>query len=896
MKKRKPILLIFCLFLFIIGQAQVSKTINVTTPGTLSTLLTATELKTVTDLTLTGNIDARDFKTMRDNMPVLSKPDIENVIIKAYTGTDGTNNDYMKITYPDNEVPQYGFCSWTNSISSIILPKTVNSIGDFAFYHCSTLKTVSIPASLKSWGIYVFDSCNALDSVNLPEGLTTLGTWAFRMCSSLKSIKIPSTLKSWGNQTFQSCSVLRKVVLGNTITSIGDYAFQYCTNLDSVVIPSTLKIWGSSPFDGCTGLKTVELKDGLKNLGVNSFYGLTGLKSISIPSSVTDFGTMAFENCSNLLSVCSYRPTPMNFNYSFIGPFDGVNTTNCTLYVPAGSKNLYQNALFWKDFKNIIEGATATVITHAVTDINYTKATGNGTILNLDRNLPTQYGVVWSTSSNATIDLPTKTIQGTASTTGTFSSGFKGLNYSTTYYLRAYVTNENGTNYGNEVTFKTLTPKTLTISDPEVVINKVVDGNTNAIILKLGTLQGVDEADMSNVSVMATANYDNTSVGTNKTITVVYSLTGSARDNYISPVDFKINNAMISDYITSISNPDIVTNKMFDGNTSVIITNLGTLQGVTKADSSNVIVTATANYDNASVGINKTITVVYTLSGSAGNKYRAPADFVIRNAKISDYVTLSELSPPNPGCEGSGMDLPYQLLTGTPTHYKITFNTAALNAGMKNIAYQTLETTDISGSVAFNIPNNTIDGTYQGTFKMKNELNVESIDYPFTFTINVSAGYIRTKFNTLVMFDNFSKRFSGYQWYKNNMEIAGATKQFYVDPTGLTGSYSLKLTTTDGNTLYSCAKVLNIPIAKAQVSIFPNPVRESEMCSVQVTGLNDDQLKDTKLSVYNIQGICVYESSTVKSSNQFNLSASGAYIGHVTSAGIDDVFKIMVIK
>ena len=62
MRKRKPILLLFCLFLFMMGQAQVSKTINVTTPGTLSTLLVWDDLiNSVTDLTLTGNINKKDF-------------------------------------------------------------------------------------------------------------------------------------------------------------------------------------------------------------------------------------------------------------------------------------------------------------------------------------------------------------------------------------------------------------------------------------------------------------------------------------------------------------------------------------------------------------------------------------------------------------------------------------------------------------------------------------------------------------------------------------------------------------------------------------------------------------------------------------------------------------------
>ena len=99
-----------------------------------------------------------------------------------------------------------------------------------------------------------------------------------------------------------------------------------------------------------------------------------------------------------------------------------------------------------------------TVTTQAVSGINVTTATGNGNITNLGVQNPSQYGVVWSTSTNPTIDLSTKTTQGTASSTGAFTSNITGLTANTFYHVRAYATNSSGTSYGNEVSFTTSFP------------------------------------------------------------------------------------------------------------------------------------------------------------------------------------------------------------------------------------------------------------------------------------------------------------------------------------------------------------------------------------------------------------------------------------------------------
>lgn len=89
MKKHLTFLLLILLVSVI--NAQVSKTINVTTTGTLTNLLTSTEKATVTNLTVTGNIDVRDVKCMRDDIKLLAVLDISSVQIQYYKGTAGDN-------------------------------------------------------------------------------------------------------------------------------------------------------------------------------------------------------------------------------------------------------------------------------------------------------------------------------------------------------------------------------------------------------------------------------------------------------------------------------------------------------------------------------------------------------------------------------------------------------------------------------------------------------------------------------------------------------------------------------------------------------------------------------------------------------------------------------------
>jgi hypothetical protein len=188
---KKTFLLLVCLFFYFIGQAQVSKTVNVTSGG-LSTALSTTELSTVTNLTITGTIDARDFVTMRDSMPALAVLDMSAVNIAAYTGTGGTAGT-ASTSYPANTMPNFSFYNPAagqakTTLTTILLPSSVTSIGREAFHGCSGLTSVTIPNSVTSIGEYAFSFCTGLTSVTIPNSVTSIGYDAFYVCSSLTSI------------------------------------------------------------------------------------------------------------------------------------------------------------------------------------------------------------------------------------------------------------------------------------------------------------------------------------------------------------------------------------------------------------------------------------------------------------------------------------------------------------------------------------------------------------------------------------------------------------------------------------------------------------------------------------------------------------------------------------
>ena len=187
------------------------------------------------------------------------------------------------------------------SITSVIIPNSVTSVGEQAFYDCRSLASVVIGDSVTSIGDDAFCLCSSLTSVVIGDSVTSIGSSAFSGCSSLTSVVIPDSVTSIGSSAFYYCSSLTSIVIPDSVTSISNYAFYYCYSLTSVVIPDSITSIGESAFNGCRSLANVVIGDSVTSIGYRAFYGCRSLASVVIGDSVASIGDDAFYNCNPAL-------------------------------------------------------------------------------------------------------------------------------------------------------------------------------------------------------------------------------------------------------------------------------------------------------------------------------------------------------------------------------------------------------------------------------------------------------------------------------------------------------------------------------------------------------------------------------------------------------------------
>ena len=118
------------------------------------------------------------------------------------------------------------------------------------------MESIVIPSSVKTIGDLAFYGCESLTEIVLPDGLTEIGREVFTK-SGLKSINIPSTVKKIGYSAFRRCKSLTEIVLPDGIEYIGNYAFEECTSLTEIVIPAAVKELGIEVFIRCENLTSV---------------------------------------------------------------------------------------------------------------------------------------------------------------------------------------------------------------------------------------------------------------------------------------------------------------------------------------------------------------------------------------------------------------------------------------------------------------------------------------------------------------------------------------------------------------------------------------------------------------------------------------------------------------
>lgn len=221
------------------------------------------------------------------------------------------------------------------NLSGIILPQSVKSIGIYAFNTCKNLVDVVMPKTLDSIGSYAFHFCNSLTEIVIPEGVSELDI-IFDFCTSLKNVSLPSSLRKL-TSTFYNCSSLEKIVIPEGVETLGYSVFCNCSSLVDVTLPSTLKEFEGDPnygesaaFFSCESLKNIVIPDGVTKLSAGLFYECSSLESITIPASVTEISRGAFGSCEKLKTV-NYKGTKSDWEAISIDSRSSEYETNANI-------------------------------------------------------------------------------------------------------------------------------------------------------------------------------------------------------------------------------------------------------------------------------------------------------------------------------------------------------------------------------------------------------------------------------------------------------------------------------------------------------------------------------------------------------------------------------------
>ena len=287
-------------------------------------------------------VDEWGVKYSKDGRKLLDAP---GVLSGAYSVKEGTRiicdsafsfcSSLSEIVIPSSvaSIGDSAF-SWCDSLSKIVIPSSVTCIGDEAFYDCDSLSEIVIPSSVTCIGDRAFNGCFSLKYISIPKSVICLNGnpfagWTGKLeCLSpnfvyeddvlfnkdksriisfrnqnIKSYVIPSSVTSIGDSAFDTCHSLSEIVIPSSVTSIGDWAFAGCRYLSEIVIPSSVTSIGKSAFFRCHSLSVIVIPSSVTSIGDHAFWFCDSLSEIVIPPSVTSIGKGAFSSCDSLSEI-----------------------------------------------------------------------------------------------------------------------------------------------------------------------------------------------------------------------------------------------------------------------------------------------------------------------------------------------------------------------------------------------------------------------------------------------------------------------------------------------------------------------------------------------------------------------------------------------------------------
>ena len=262
-----------------------------------------------------------------------------NLIYDSFDSPFKDKATLTRVAFTGNYVTNlyYNLFNGCTGITSISLPKTLQSISDNVFRNCSKLSEIVVPEGVTTVGKGCFMNCTSLTSVSLPEGVTTVGEHCFENCTSLTSVSLPTTLKVLEEYLFYNCKKLESFVFQPTVETVEMLCFVNCLSLknlrfddgtSTITLSTFVSMFRDSPleeiyvgrnidytliegkekeapFYNRSTLTNVTISDkgGVTYLRPYFIYGASTLTNINVPDNVKSIGNYAFAGCSSLEEV-----------------------------------------------------------------------------------------------------------------------------------------------------------------------------------------------------------------------------------------------------------------------------------------------------------------------------------------------------------------------------------------------------------------------------------------------------------------------------------------------------------------------------------------------------------------------------------------------------------------
>ncbi len=327
-----------------------------TTPGQLESAIQA-DPASVTELTVSGSINAADLQFIADKMTSLRTLDLSNARIAAYQGDALINGAG---TADADHLAPYSLAGVT--ATTVALPNTLATIGEGAMSG-SAVTAVEIPSTVKSIGMGAFAGCRGIKTLTIPATVTSISPYAFKDMPELTTVDIKAPITAVPAAAFAGNAKLTKVTLPSTVTAIDSAAFNGCTSLAEIELPKAVTAIGASAFRG-TALTDIDLQhlnklstigdwayadiatlnsailpESVTSLGQGAFFGDKSLTEVTLPSSITEIADYAFTDATSM------KVTRLNDHITTIGDLALKGWSSPEFFLPASLQYLGDYAM-----------------------------------------------------------------------------------------------------------------------------------------------------------------------------------------------------------------------------------------------------------------------------------------------------------------------------------------------------------------------------------------------------------------------------------------------------------------------------------------------------------------------------------------------------------------------